>query len=55
MGSGCYRAGRALSFHRGPQGGHLGARFVPMNGQHEGVAVLGGGKRVVLFLVDGRL
>lgn len=37
------------------KGATWGARFVPMNGQHEGVAVLGGGKRVVLFLVDGRL
>lgn len=25
-GSACYRAGRALSFHRGPQGGHPGSQ-----------------------------
>lgn len=47
--------GRPCLFIEDHKGATWGARVVPMNGQHEGVAVLGGGKKVVLFLVNGRL
>lgn len=59
-GSGCYRARRALSFHRGPQGGHLGSQICANEwtargsscpwGRKEGSAFLGEWKAVATVI-----